>query len=129
MKKTIVTAKAPKAIGPYSQAIIVGEFFYSSGQLGLDPLTGLLVEGGVESETRQSLMNLGYLLNEAGCSYSSVVKTLIFLKDMNDFVKVNTVYSEFFKENPPARSTVQVAGLPKGAAIEIEAIAYISAMK
>jgi 2-iminobutanoate/2-iminopropanoate deaminase len=129
MKKVIHSNQAPKAIGPYSQAIVVGQLLYTSGQLGLDPVTGNLVEGGVEAETRQALVNLGYILNEAGCDYPDVIKTLVFLKDMNDFSKGNVIYGEFFRENPPARSAVQVAALPKGAAIEIEAIAYISSMK
>jgi 2-iminobutanoate/2-iminopropanoate deaminase len=88
-------------------------------------VTGNLQEGGVEAEARQALVNLGYILNEAGGNYSDVIKTLVFLKDINDFSKVNIIYGEFFQENPPARSAVQVAALPKGALIEIEAIAYI----
>jgi 2-iminobutanoate/2-iminopropanoate deaminase len=129
MKKVIYSNNAPKAIGPYSQAIVVDHFLYSSGQLGLDPATGNLLEGGVEVEARQALVNLGYILSEEGCDYPQVIKTLVFLKDINDFARVNAIYGEFFKENPPARSAVQVAALPKGAAIEIEAIAYIGAMK
>ena len=129
MNKVIHSTKAPKAIGPYSQAVVVGQLLYTSGQLGLDPVAGNLVEGGVEAEARQALVNLGYILNEAGCDYPDVIKTLVFLKDMNDFARVNAIYGEFFKENPPARSAVQVAALPKGAAIEIEAIANIGAMK
>jgi 2-iminobutanoate/2-iminopropanoate deaminase len=129
MKKVIYSNNAPKAIGPYSQAIVVDHFLYSSGQLGLDPATGNLLEGGVEVEARQALVNLGYILSEEGCDYPHVIKTLVFLKDINDFARVNAIYGEFFKENPPARSAVQVAALPKGAAIEIEAIAYIGAMK
>jgi 2-iminobutanoate/2-iminopropanoate deaminase len=129
MKKAIHSNNAPKVIGPYSQAIGVGQFLYTSGQLGLDPVTGNLMEGGVEAEARQALVNLGYILNEAGGNYSDVIKTLVFLKDMNDFSRVNLIYGEFFLENPPARSAVQVAALPKGAAIEIEAIAYIGPIK
>ena len=129
MNKVIHSTKAPKAIGPYSQAVVVGQLLYTSGQLGLDPVAGNLVEGGVEAEVRQALVNLGYILNEAGCDYPDVIKTLVFLKDMNDFARVNVIYGEFFKENPPARSAVQVAALPKGAAIEIEAIANIGALK
>ncbi len=129
MNKVIHSTKAPKAIGPYSQAVVVGQLLYTSGQLGLDPVAGNLVEGGVEAEARQALVNLGYILNEAGCDYPDVIKTLVFLKDMNDFARVNVIYGEFFKENPPARSAVQVAALPKGAAFEIEAIANIGAMK
>ena len=129
MKQIVISEKAPKAIGPYSQAVVVNGFLYTSGQLGLDPVSGVLVEGGVEAEARQVLVNLGYILNEAGCDYSDVIKTLVFLKDMNDFARVNAIYGEFFKENPPARSAVQVAGLPKGAAIEIEAIANLGQSK
>jgi 2-iminobutanoate/2-iminopropanoate deaminase len=129
MKKVIHSNNAPKAIGPYSQAVVVGQFLYTSGQLGLDPVTGNLMEGGVEAEARQAMVNLGYILNDAGCNYSDVIKTLVFLKDMNDFSKVNFIYGEFFQEDPPARSAVQVAALPKGAAIEIEAIAYIGPIK
>jgi 2-iminobutanoate/2-iminopropanoate deaminase len=129
MNKVIHSNKAPKAIGPYSQGVVVSQLLYTSGQLGLDPVTGNLVEGGVEAEARQALVNLGYILNEAGCDYPEVIKTLVFLKDMNDFTRVNVIYGEFFKENPPARSAVQVAALPKGAAIEIEAIANIGEMK
>jgi 2-iminobutanoate/2-iminopropanoate deaminase len=129
MKKVIHSNQAPKAIGPYSQAVVVGQLLYTSGQLGLDPVSGNLMDGGVEAEARQALVNLGYILNEAGCDYPDVIKTLVFLKDMNDFARVNAIYGEFFQENPPARSAVQVAALPKGAAIEIEAIANIGAMK
>jgi 2-iminobutanoate/2-iminopropanoate deaminase len=123
-KQIIIAEKAPKAIGPYSHAVKVGDLLYTSGQLGMDPVSGLLVEGGVETETRQVLINLGYILNAAGCNYGDVIKTLVFLKDMSDFARVNAIYGEFFKENPPARSAVQVAALPKGAAIEIEAVAF-----
>jgi 2-iminobutanoate/2-iminopropanoate deaminase len=125
VKKVIYSNKAPKAIGPYSQAVAVGQFLYTSGQLGLDPVTGNLVDGGIEAEARQSLVNLGYILSEAGCDYSDVIKTLVFLKDIRDFTKVNAIYGEYFKDNPPARSAVQVAALPKEASIEIEAIAIL----
>jgi len=126
-KTIIVAQKAPKAIGPYSQAILSGGFLFTSGQLGLDPATGALVDGGVEAEARQALKNLGAVLREAGSDYIHVVKTAVFLKDINDFSRVNTIYAEFFTENPPARSAVQVAALPRGGAIEIEAIAIIPA--
>jgi 2-iminobutanoate/2-iminopropanoate deaminase len=122
-KQIIVAEKAPQAIGPYSHAVKAGNLLYTSGQLGMDPVSGVLVEGGVEAEARQALVNLGYILNAAGCNYENVIKTLVFLKDINDFARVNAIYGEFFKENPPARSAVQVAALPKGAAIEIEAVA------
>jgi 2-iminobutanoate/2-iminopropanoate deaminase len=127
MKKNIVihTEKAPKAIGPYSQAIRADSMVYTAGQLGLDPITGELVPGSVEEQTRQSLTNLKYVVEAAGSSLGHVVKTTVFLKDMNDFPKMNAIYAEFFSENPPARSTVAVAGLPKGGLVEIEVVALI----
>lgn len=124
-KKVIQTDKAPKAIGPYSQAIRTDAFVYTAGQIGLDPATMELVPGGVEEQTRQVLTNLRHVLEAAGTDLSHVVKTLVFLQDMNDFPKMNAVYAEFFGENPPARSTVAVAGLPKGGLVEIEAVALI----
>jgi 2-iminobutanoate/2-iminopropanoate deaminase len=126
MKREIVhTDKAPKAIGPYSQAIRTDSMIYTAGQLGLDPATGEFVAGGVEEQTRQSLTNLKNVLEAAGSSMEKVVKTTVFLKDMADFPKMNPVYGEFFAENPPARSTVAVAGLPKGGLVEIEVIALV----
>jgi 2-iminobutanoate/2-iminopropanoate deaminase len=127
MKKNIVihTEKAPKAIGPYSQAIRADSMVYTAGQLGLDPTTGELVSGSVEEQTRQSLTNLKYVVEAAGSALGHVVKTTVFLKDMNDFPKMNAIYAEFFSENPPARSTVAVAGLPKGGLVEIEVVALI----
>ena len=126
MENIVITSnKAPKAIGPYSVAIRTGELIFTSGQLGLDPETGMLVTGGIESETRQSLTNLGHVLAAAGSGLDRVVKTIVFLKDMAEFSKMNTVYAEFFTENPPARSTIQAAALPKGGAVEIEAIATV----
>ena len=124
-KKVIQTDKAPKAIGPYSQAIATDTMVYTAGQIGLVPSTGELIEGGVEEQTRQVLTNLGNVLEAAGSGISKVVKTTVFLKDMSDFPKMNSIYAEFFGENPPARSTVAVAGLPKGAAVEIEAVALV----
>ncbi len=126
MKREIVhTDKAPKAIGPYSQAIRTDSMIYTAGQLGLDPATGEFVADGVEEQTRQSLTNLKNVLEAAGSSMEKVVKTTVFLKDMADFPKMNPVYGEFFAENPPARSTVAVAGLPKGGLVEIEVIALV----
>jgi 2-iminobutanoate/2-iminopropanoate deaminase len=122
-REIIVSEQAPKAIGPYSVANRFGPFVFASGQLGLDPASGSLVEGGVEAEARQALTNLAFVLEAAGISFNNVVKTTIFLKDMADFPKVNAIYSEFFQGNYPARSTVQVAALPKGGLVEIEAIA------
>ena len=125
-KKKIVTSdNAPKAIGPYSVANCYGNLVFSAGQIGLDPRTGELVPGGIEAQTRQVLSNLQAVLEAAGSSLERVLKTTVFLQDMNDFARMNAVYAEFFQENYPARSTVQAAGLPKGAAVEIEAVATI----
>ncbi len=122
-KRIIHTEKAPKAIGPYSQAVHIGSMVYTAGQVGLDPATMELVPGGVEEQTRQVLSNLTNVLEAAGSSLSLVIKTTVFLKDMNDFAKMNAIYAEAFSENSPARSTVAVAALPKGAQVEIEVIA------
>jgi 2-iminobutanoate/2-iminopropanoate deaminase len=122
-KRVITSDKAPKAIGPYSVAIRAGDLIFTSGQLGLDPQNGNLVPGGIEAETRQALTNLRYVLEDSGSGAQMVIKTTVFLKDMAEFPRMNTVYAEFFPENPPARSTVQVAALPKGGSVEIEAIA------
>jgi 2-iminobutanoate/2-iminopropanoate deaminase len=122
-KRVIHTEKAPKAIGPYSQAIHIGSLIYTAGQVALDPATMELVPGGVEEQTRQVLTNLANVLEAAGSSMSQVVKTTVFLKDMGDFAKMNAIYSEIFNENPPARTTVAVAGLPKNALVEIECLA------
>jgi len=124
-KKVIISNNAPQALGPYSVAIQTGGFVFTSGQLGLDPASGNLVPGGVEAETRQALTNIQSVLEEAGSGLDRVVKTIVFLKEMADFPKMNAVYGEFFRENPPARSTVQVAALPKSAAVEIEAVAIV----
>ncbi|HFC08632.1 MAG TPA: RidA family protein [Chloroflexi bacterium] len=126
MKKQIITTdKAPKAIGPYSAAVRVGDFVYTAGQIGIDPATGEVVSGGIEAETRQALTNLKHILEAAGASLDSVVKTTVFLRDINDFARMNAVYAEFFTANPPARSAVQAAALPKGVAVEIEAVAFV----
>lgn len=124
-KKVIHTEKAPKAIGPYSQAIRTDAMIYSAGQIGLDPTTMEIVKGGIEAETRQALTNLKNVLEASGSGLEHVVKTLVFLQDMADFPKMNAIYAEYFPENPPARSTVAVAGLPKGAMVEIEVVALI----
>jgi len=125
-KKIIKTEKGPKAIGPYSAATVVNHFVYTSGQIGLIPETGLLVEGGLEVETRQVLFNLKTILEESGSDLEHVMKTTVFLKDINDFAKMNSIYGDFFNVNPPARSAIQVAALPKGALIEIEAVAVLT---
>ena len=121
-KEVINTNNAPEAIGPYSQVVIVGDFVYTSGQIPLNPATGELVTD-IKLETKQSMENIKAILEEAGTSLNNVVKTSIFLKDLNDFEAVNEVYGTYFIENKPARSCVQVAKLPKDAVIEIEAIA------
>lgn len=127
MPKTILTTPdAPKALGPYSAGVMVGNHMvFTAGQLGLDPASNELVPGGVEAETSQALHNLSAILASAGAELRHVVKTTVFLRDMNDFARMNAVYAEFFKENPPARSTVQVARLPRDGAVEIEAIAIL----
>ncbi len=124
-RTTISTNNAPKAIGPYSQAVKVGDFVFTSGQIGLDPTTTEMVAGGTETEARQVLKNLAGVLEAAGATFEDVVKTTIFLADMNDFGLVNAIYAESFRTNLPARSTVQAAHLPKGARVEIEAVAYV----
>ena len=123
--KEISTKKAPAAIGPYSQAIRLSNLVYTSGQIPIDPATGVLVEGGIKEQTRQSLTNVKAILEEAGVSMSQVVKTTVFLADMNDFADMNAVYAEFFTEPYPARSAVAVKSLPKGASVEIEVVAAI----
>jgi 2-iminobutanoate/2-iminopropanoate deaminase len=125
MKKVISTSKAPSAIGPYSQAIQVGNLVYTSGQIPIDPATGLFVEGGIKEQTRQSLLNVKAILEEAGLTMSNVVKTTVFMADMNDFAEMNAVYAEFFAEPYPARSAVAVKSLPKGALVEIEVVASV----
>jgi 2-iminobutanoate/2-iminopropanoate deaminase len=122
-RRVIHTANAPKAIGPYSQAIRTADLIFTAGQIPLDPATMKLVEGDITAQTRQVLTNLGNILEAAGSSLSRVMKTTVFLADFNDFQAMNTVYAEFFGEQPPARSTVQVSRLPAGALVEIEAIA------
>lgn len=124
-KEIIRTDHAPRAIGPYSVGVKASHFVFTAGQIGLIPETGTIIAGGVEAETRQALTNIRAILEEAGSSLDQVVKTTVFLMDMNEFSLMNAVYGEFFTVNPPARSTIQVAGLPKGALVEIEAIALV----
>ena len=126
MKKVISTTKAPSAIGPYSQAIEMNGFVYTSGQIPIDPATGALVEGGIKEQTHQALLNVKAILEEAGLTMRDVVKTTVFMADMNHFADMNAVYAEFFTEHCPARSAVAVKTLPKGALVEIEAIAVVS---
>jgi 2-iminobutanoate/2-iminopropanoate deaminase len=124
-RKVIATEKGPKAIGPYSLGIATGCMVFTSGQIGLDPISGNIVEGGVEAETRQALNNLKAILEAAGSGMDKVLKTTVFLRDITDFAKMNGIYAEFFTAEPPARSAIQVAALPKGAAVEIEAVAVV----
>lgn len=121
--KPIVTSAAPAAIGPYSQAIEVNGFVYASGQLPIDPATGAFPEGGVQEQTRQSLLNVKAILEEAGLTLANVVKTTVYLADMGDFAAMNEIYSQFFSQPFPARSAVAVKTLPKGALVEVEVIA------
>ena len=125
MKQVIHTDSATAAIGPYSQAIQIGDLLFVSGQVPIDPSTGAIVEGDVKAQAQQSLNNLKAILNAAGTNMGAVVKTTVFLADMNDFAAMNEVYAQFFQEPFPARSAVQVGRLPKDAKVEIEAIAQL----
>ena len=122
-RRAVSTSAAPSAVGPYSQAIATGELVFCSGQVGLDPSSGELVTGGVEAETERALKNLEAVLDAAGCSMADVVKTTCFLADVGDFGTFNAIYGRFFPDPPPARSTIGVAALPKGARVEVEAVA------
>lgn len=128
-RKAIATEQAPAAVGPYSQGIRakkVKQWVFTAGQLGMDPATGKLVEGGVEAQTRQALTNLSAVLEAGGASLADVVKVTVFLQDMGDFQAMNGIYAQFFTESPPARSAVEVAALPLGGLVEIEAVAVVS---
>jgi len=125
-KKVVFTEKAPKPIGPYSQAIVVGNTIYLSGQIAIDPETNTMVEGGIEDQTRRVLENIKAVLEEAGFTLRDVVKVTVFLKDIKMFEGFNKIYGEYFGEAPPARTTVEVSNLPKGALLEIDAIAVKS---
>lgn len=125
--KAISTEKAPAAIGPYSQAIQVGNLVYTSGQIPIDPATGMIVTGGIKEQTLQSLTNVKAILEEVGLTMSNVLKTTVFMANMGDFADMNSVYAEFFTEPYPARSAVAVKTLPKGALVEIEVIAEVKA--
>ena len=124
-RQVVRTAQAPSAIGPYSQAIAAGGMVFCSGQVAIDPATGALVEGGVSEQTEQVLKNLGAVLEAAGASFDSVVKTTIFLVDLEDFQVVNAIYAQRFGQAPPARATVQVSRLPLDVRVEIDAIAVV----
>jgi 2-iminobutanoate/2-iminopropanoate deaminase len=126
-KIIVLTEKAPKPIGPYSQGIRTETMVFASGQAGVNPSTGKLVEGGIEEQTRQTLTNIQNVLEAAGSGLSQVVKTTVFLKDMAEFPKMNAIYAEFFSTEPPARTTIAAAALPLGALVEIEAIALLPA--
>ena len=123
--RTIETADAPKAIGPYSQAVIANGLLFTAGQIALDPATGTVIDGDVTAQTRRVLANLGAILEAAGATWNDVVKTTVFLQDMGDFAKMNEVYAQAFGSARPARSTVQVSALPRGVLVEIDAIATV----
>lgn len=124
-KKVIATEKAPKAIGPYSQAIQIGKMVFTSGQIPLDPETGKLIEGDIQLQAKRVFENIKAILETAGTSLDNVVKTTLYLKDLNNFKSVNEIYATYFTSNPPARSTIQIAALPLNAELELEAIAII----
>ena len=125
MREAVRTDKAPKAVGPYSQAVRMGGLLFCSGQVPLDPVTSQLVTGDIATQTRQVLTNLGAVLAEAGASFDHVARTTVYLADMNDFAAMNAVYATFFNAPPPARSTIQAAGLPLNARVEIDVIAVL----
>jgi 2-iminobutanoate/2-iminopropanoate deaminase len=125
-KRVVETVDAPKVIGPYSQGIVANGFVFTAGQIGSDPKTGVSVEGGIAEQTEQALKNIAAVLKASGSSMDDVVKTTVFLADINDFAKMNEVYARYFKAPFPARSTVQVARLPRDARVEIEAVAVVS---
>ena len=126
IKRIIQTEQAPAAIGPYSQAIRIGNFLYTSGQIALDPESGIFLSGEIEEETEQTLKNISAILQAGGVNFENVIKTTVYLSDLNDFTRMNQVYEKYFSKNKPARACVQVAALPKGAKIEIDAIASSS---
>lgn len=125
MKEIIYTDKAPKPIGPYSQAVKIGNFIFLSGQIGINPETNELVNGGIEKETKQIFQNIINILKSQGADLSNILKVTIYLKNLEDFKKVNEIYQEYFKDNFPARTTIGGISLPKNALIEIDAIAYL----
>jgi 2-iminobutanoate/2-iminopropanoate deaminase len=125
MKQAVLSDRAPAPLGPYSQAVRVGDWLYISGSLGMDPATGTLVPGDAAAQTRQALENMGEVLAAAGATFDHVVKTTMYMADMDDFAQINAVYGEFFSGIHPARSGVQAARLPKDAFVEIEAVAYL----
>jgi len=124
LKTIIKTDEAPKAIGPYSQGVLIDGFLYTAGQMGVVPETGEFVEGGIEAQTERVLENIKQILKAANMGFENVIKTTVFVTDMGDFSKINEIYGRYFKDNPPARSLVEVRNLPKGALIEIEVVAH-----
>lgn len=128
-KRIIYTEKAPKPIGPYSQAIIAGDFIFTSGQIPIDPKTNQLVQGDIKEQTKQVLENLKAILEEAGVTFDDVVKVTVYMKDLNEFSAMNEIYSEYFKNSPPARTTVEVSRLPRDVKIEIDLIAVKKQVK
>lgn len=124
MKKVIASSAAPKAVGPYSQAIQAGDYLFASGQLPVDPAVGKIIEGDIQAQFHQIMKNLNAVLQEAGLSFNDVVKTTVFVTDMADFAAINAVYAEYFPKDKPARSCVQVAALPLGGQVEMELIAF-----
>ena len=126
MKKVIHSDKAPKAVGPYSQAILTGNLVFTSGQIAIDPGSGKLIEGGIQEQARQVMANLSAVLKAAGTDLTRAIKATVFLDDINNFAEFNEVYGEYFPSNPPARSAFQVAALPLGAMVEIEMIATVA---
>ena len=126
MRQVVATDQAPGAVGPYSQAVVAGGFAWVSGQIPLDPATGEMVEGEIEDQTRRVLDNLRAVLEAAGCRLERVVRATVYLVDMADFERVNAVYAEYFRKQPPARVCVEVSRLPKGARVEIDAVGEVS---
>jgi 2-iminobutanoate/2-iminopropanoate deaminase len=124
MKKIILTKNAPAPVGPYSQAVAMGDFLFCSGQISIDPKTNEVFTGDIKTQTEMVMKNIEAVLNEAGLNFNNIFKTTIFLTNMGDFAQVNEIYGRYFKEAPPARSTIAVAGLPKGVNVEIEVIAH-----
>ena len=125
MREIVETERAPRAIGPYSQAVVAGGFVFASGQIPIDPQTGEFVAGGVREQTEQVMRNLAAVLEAAGSSFADIVKTTVYLADMNDFAAMNEVYGRFFETAPPARATVQAARLPRDARVEIDVVALV----
>ena len=125
--KRISTPNAPGAIGPYSQALVAGDYLFLSGQIPLDASTGQIVDGGIAEQTHQVLKNLGAVLTAAGSSYAQVVKTTVYLQDMSDFAAMNDIYGSYFKDPAPARATIQAAALPRNVRVEIDCVAYLKA--